>query len=74
VLQRVGFKINNCQVRDVEDVTWNIVVSRVGEGYVMKQNPIAQNVRAFTPCSWEIYGDWTDDTTKLETQVVYLLR
>jgi len=24
-------------------------------------------------CSWEIYGDWTDDEAKLETQVVYLL-
>jgi len=34
----------------------------------------AANGRAFGPCSWEIYGDWTDDTTKLETQVVYLLR
>src|SRR5262245_8733526 len=30
--------------------------------------------RAFLPCSWEIYGDWTDDPSKLETQVVYLLR
>ena len=30
--------------------------------------------RAFGGCSWEIYGDWTDDTSKLETQVVYLLR
>ena len=29
--------------------------------------------RAFGGYSWEIYGDWTDDTTKLETQVVYLL-
>ena len=29
--------------------------------------------RTFSGCSWEIYGDWTDDTTKLETQVVYLL-
>ncbi len=29
--------------------------------------------RTFGGCSWEIYGDWTDDTTKLETQVVYLL-
>ena len=29
--------------------------------------------RSFGACSWEIYGDWTDDTTKLETQVVYLL-
>ena len=24
-------------------------------------------------CSWEIYGDWTNDEAKLETQVVYLL-
>ena len=23
--------------------------------------------------SWEIYGDWTDDPTKLETQIEYLL-
>ena len=29
--------------------------------------------RAFGACSWEIYGDWTNDTTKLETQVIYLL-
>ena len=30
--------------------------------------------RTFGTCSWEIYGDWTDDTAKLETQVVYLLK
>lgn len=24
--------------------------------------------------SWEIYGDWNDDASKLETTVVYLLR
>lgn len=30
--------------------------------------------RDFAGYSWEIYGDWTDDTTKLETQVVYLLK
>ena len=30
--------------------------------------------RAFAGCSWEIYGDWTDDTTKLETDIVYLLK
>ncbi len=30
--------------------------------------------RAFGAYSWEIYGDWTDDETKLETQVIYLLR
>ena len=29
--------------------------------------------RAFGACSWEIYGDWTDDEAKLETRVVYLL-
>ena len=29
--------------------------------------------RAFGACSWEIYGDWTEDEAKLETQVVYLL-
>jgi effector-binding domain-containing protein len=29
--------------------------------------------RAFGGCSWEIYGDWTKDEAKLETQVVYLL-
>jgi effector-binding domain-containing protein len=29
--------------------------------------------RTFGGYSWEIYGDWTDDPTKLETQVVYLL-
>ena len=23
--------------------------------------------------SWEIYGDWTDDPTQLETEIVYLL-
>ena len=29
--------------------------------------------RTFGACSWEIYGDWTDNEAKLETQVVYLL-
>ena len=31
------------------------------------------NNRTIGAYSWEIYGDWTDDETKLETQVVYLL-
>jgi effector-binding domain-containing protein len=30
--------------------------------------------RSLGGCSWEIYGDWTDDEEKLETQVVYLVR
>ena len=29
--------------------------------------------RVFGGCSWEIYGDWTNDKAKLETHVVYLL-
>ena len=33
----------------------------------------AANGRTFGACSWEVYGDWTDDEAKLETQVVYLL-
>ena len=33
----------------------------------------AATSRAVGASSWEIYGDWTDDETKLETQVVYLL-
>jgi effector-binding domain-containing protein len=33
----------------------------------------AATSRAFGGCSWEIYGDWTEDEAKLETQVVYLL-
>ena len=29
--------------------------------------------RVFAGLSWEIYGDWSDDPSKLETTVVYLL-
>ena len=31
------------------------------------------NRRTFAGFSWEIYGDWSDDASKLETTVVYLL-
>jgi effector-binding domain-containing protein len=34
----------------------------------------AANNRAFAGKSWEIYGDWNDDVSKLETIVMYLLR
>ena len=27
----------------------------------------------FAGWSWEVYGDWTDDPTKLETTIYYLL-
>lgn len=30
--------------------------------------------RQFAGQSWEIYGDWTDDASKLETTVMYLLK
>lgn len=33
----------------------------------------ATNGRSFGGYSWEIYGDWSDDPTKLETEVIYLL-
>jgi effector-binding domain-containing protein len=29
--------------------------------------------RSFAGTSWEIYGDWSDDPSKLETTVMYLL-
>ena len=34
----------------------------------------AANGREFAGYSWEIYGDWNDDPSKLETEVVYLLK
>ena len=30
--------------------------------------------RAFAGTSWEIYGDWSDDPSKLETTIMYLLQ
>jgi effector-binding domain-containing protein len=33
----------------------------------------ARSGRAFAGLSWEIYGDWSDDPSKLETTVCYLL-
>lgn len=33
----------------------------------------AREGRRFAGTSWEIYGDWSDDPTKLETIVCYLL-
>jgi effector-binding domain-containing protein len=34
----------------------------------------AANNRTFAGCSWEIYGDWSDDPARLETRILYLLR
>ena len=33
----------------------------------------AANDREFAGKSWEIYGDWSDDPSKLETTIMYLL-
>jgi effector-binding domain-containing protein len=32
------------------------------------------NNREFAGQSWEIYGDWIDDQSKLETTIFYLLK
>ena len=32
------------------------------------------NNQVFAGMSWEIYGDWSDDPSKLETTIVYLLK
>jgi effector-binding domain-containing protein len=34
----------------------------------------AAHGRAFAGRSWEIYGDWSDDPSKVETTIMYLLR
>ena len=34
----------------------------------------AETGRTFAGYSWEIYGNWTSEETKLETEVVYLLK
>jgi len=47
---------------------------KLGAAHEAMQKWRAANGRVFGGYSWEIYGDWTDDMSKLETQVVYLLR
>jgi hypothetical protein len=34
---------------------------------------VRANRHGLAGIDWEIYGDWTDDATKLETTVCYLL-
>ena len=31
------------------------------------------NGRRIGAMSWEVYGDWTEDESKLETEIFYLL-
>lgn len=46
---------------------------RMGEAHRAIQVWAEANKTEFGGKSWEIYGDWTDDPAKLETQVEYLL-
>ena len=46
---------------------------RLGETHRAIQAWREANTMQFAGKSWEIYGDWTDDPTKLETRVEYLL-
>ena len=46
---------------------------KLGDAHQAINSWCAASDRRLGACSWEIYGDWTDDETKLETQVVYLL-
>jgi effector-binding domain-containing protein len=34
----------------------------------------AQNGKAIGAQSWEVYGDWNEDASKLQTEIYYLLR
>jgi effector-binding domain-containing protein len=46
---------------------------RIGETHAAIHAWAAANKVSFAGKSWEIYGDWTEDASKLETQVEYLL-
>lgn len=46
---------------------------RLGDTHEAIHAWAAANHATFAGKSWEIYGDWTEDTATLETQVEYLL-
>lgn len=46
---------------------------RIGETHEAIHKWLSGTSEMFGGWSWEIYGDWTDDVTKLETRVEYLL-
>jgi hypothetical protein len=45
----------------------------MGETHEAIQSWVCANHKTLAGKSWEIYGDWTDDPAKLETQIEYLL-
>lgn len=46
---------------------------RLGETHAAIHAWCAKQGRGLAGKSWEVYGDWTDDESKLETTVAYLL-
>ena len=46
---------------------------RMGETHQAIHTWAATNKLTLAGKSWEIYGDWTDDPSKLETRIEYLL-
>ena len=46
---------------------------RLGDTHGAVQRWCSANGHPLAGIDWEIYGDWTDDPTKLETTVCYLL-
>jgi effector-binding domain-containing protein len=46
---------------------------RLGETHESIHRWAAANKITFAGKSWEIYGDWAEDTAKLETRIEYLL-
>jgi len=47
---------------------------RLGEAHSAIHQACKQQGRDFAGPSWEIYGHWSDDPTKLRTDVCYLLK
>jgi effector-binding domain-containing protein len=46
----------------------------LGKTHAAIQAWCAEHGRPLAGKSWEVYGDWTDDESKLETTIAYLLR
>lgn len=46
---------------------------RMGEAHQAIHSWAATNNLSFAGKSWEIYGDWTDDASRLETRIEYLI-
>ncbi len=47
--------------------------SDLGDAYAALNQWCKEQHRPWANVAWEVYGDWQEDPTKLETQVFYLL-